>query len=114
MMRVLPIRYTSDVEALTRFYAALGLHEGPVSRPGGWVELPADGGTLAVHEEQSGGRCELAFETDEPLEDVKNRLQEAGYHPGPVIDEGFGQSLRVADPDGVPVQINAYDRDLYT
>jgi len=112
MMRVLPIRYTSDVEALTRFYTALGLETGAVSRPGGWVELPADGGTLAVH--RGDGRCELAFETDEPLEEVKKRLQEAGYHPGPVIDESFGQSLRVADPDGVPVQINVYDRDLYT
>ncbi|GLY37718.1 hypothetical protein Amsp01_037420 [Amycolatopsis sp. NBRC 101858] len=113
-MRVLPIRYSSDVEALTRFYTALGLSTGPVSRPGGWVELPADGGTLAVHRGAGAGRCELAFETDELLEDVADRLREAGYEPGPVIDEGFGRSLRVPDPDGVWVQINAYDRELYT
>ncbi|SEF23810.1 hypothetical protein SAMN05421837_102424 [Amycolatopsis pretoriensis] len=114
MMRVLPIRYTSDVEALTRFYTTLGLHKGPASRPGGWVELPAGSGTLAVHKGADTGRCELAFETDEPLEAVATRLREAGYEPGPVIDEGFGRSLRVDDPDGVAVQINAYDRDLYT
>jgi hypothetical protein len=113
-MRVLPIRYSSDVEAMTRFYAALGFSAGPVSRPGGWVELPAGGGTLAVHRGDDVGRCELAFETDELLEDVAERLRKAGYEPGPVIDEGFGRSLRVPDPDGVPVQINAYDRDLYT
>ncbi|MFJ7213227.1 VOC family protein [Amycolatopsis sp. NPDC098790] len=113
-MRVLPIRYTSDVEALQRFYTTLGLETGPTSRPGGWVELPADGGTLAVHKGDRPGRCELAFETDEPLEDVQERLQNAGYEPGPVIDEGFGRSLRIDDPDGVPVQINAYERDLYT
>ena len=112
-MRVLPIRYSSDVEAMTRFYETLGLHVGPVSRPGGWVELPADGGMLAIHRGEKG-RCELAFETDERLEDVAKRLRAAGYEPGPVIDEGFGRSLRVPDPDGVPVQINAYDRELYT
>jgi len=113
-MRVLPIRYSSDVEAMTRFYEALGLRVGSVSRPGGWVELPADGGMLAVHRGDDAGRCELAFETDEPLEDVAARLRAAGYEPGPVIDEGFGRSLRVRDPDGVWVQINTYERELYT
>jgi catechol 2,3-dioxygenase-like lactoylglutathione lyase family enzyme len=112
-MRVMPIRYSSDVEAMTRFYEALGLRVGSVSRPGGWVEMPSDEGMLALHQGDVG-RCELAFETDELLEDVAERLRAAGYEPGPVIDEGFGRSLRVPDPDGVPVQINAYDRELYT
>jgi catechol 2,3-dioxygenase-like lactoylglutathione lyase family enzyme len=112
-MRVLPIRYSSDVEPMTRFYEVLGLRVGSVSRPGGWVELPAEAGTLAIHRGDAG-RCELAFETDERLEDVAARLRAAGYEPGPVIDEGFGRSLRVRDPDGVWVQINAYDRELYT
>lgn len=115
-MRVLPIRYSSDVPAMTRFFQALGLRLGPASRPGGWVELPADGGVLAVHRapDAEAGRCELAFEADEPLEDVAARLRAAGFEPGPVIDEGFGRSLRVRDPDGVWVQVNRYDRDLYT
>ncbi|MEU8631926.1 VOC family protein [Amycolatopsis sp. NPDC048633] len=115
-MRVLPIRYSADVEAMTRFYEVLGLPVGPVSRPGGWVELPAAGGTLAIHRgaAEDVGRCELAFETGERLEDVAARLRAAGYEPGPVLDEGFGRSLRVRDPDGVWVQINAYDRELYT
>ncbi|SFW79170.1 VOC family protein [Amycolatopsis australiensis] len=115
-MRVMPIRYTADVEALTRFYRVLGLEAGPVSRPGGWAELPAAGGMLAVH--RSGGadvgRCELAFETGEPLDAVAARLRAAGFEPGPVIDEGYGSSLRVQDPDGVWVQVNVYERELYT
>lgn len=73
-MKVMPIRYSSDVEAMTRFYEVLGLRAGPVSRPGGW----------------------------------------AGFEPGPPMDEGFGHSMRVQDPDGVWVQLNRYDRDLYT
>jgi catechol 2,3-dioxygenase-like lactoylglutathione lyase family enzyme len=112
----MPIRYTTDVAAMTRFYEALGLEVGSVSRPGGWIELPAEGGMLAVHRSSGDdvGRCELAFEADEPLDDVAARLRAAGFAPGPVIDEGFGHSLRVPDPDGVWVQINRYDRDLYT
>jgi hypothetical protein len=42
-MRVVPIRYSADVAAATRFYEALGLRVGSVSRPGAWVELPARG-----------------------------------------------------------------------
>ncbi len=115
-MKVMPIRYTSDVEAMTRFYEVLGLRAGPVSRPGGWVELPAEGGMLAIHRAsgEDVGRCELAFEVGEPLEDVAERLRAAGFEPGPPMDESFGHSLRVQDPDGVWVQLNLYDRDLYT
>ncbi|UVS78582.1 VOC family protein [Actinokineospora sp. UTMC 2448] len=115
-MRVMPIRYSSDVAGMTRFYEALGLAVGAVSRPGGWVELPAAGGLLAIHRgaDEDAGRCELAFEADEPLEDVAARLRAAGFAPGPVIDENHGHSLRVQDPDGVWVQINLYDRQLYT
>ncbi|ANZ40162.1 hypothetical protein BBK82_33155 [Lentzea guizhouensis] len=115
-MRVVPIRYTADVAASRRFYLALGLAEGARSRPGTWVELPAAEGMLALHsaKDVAPGTCELAFETDEPLEDVAERLRRAGFEPGPVLDESHGRSVRVRDPDGVWVQVNALDRDLYT
>ncbi|WP_244162379.1 VOC family protein [Amycolatopsis regifaucium] len=112
----MPIRYSSDVAAMTRFYEALGLRVGSTSRPGGWIEMPAEGGMLAIHRAsgEDVGRCELAFEVGEPLEDVAERLRAAGFAPEPPVDEGFGHSLRVQDPDGVWVQLNLYDRDLYT
>ena len=115
-MNVMPIRYSADVAAATRFYEVLGLRVCARSRPGGWVELPAPEGTLAIHRADSdeAGRCELAFDTTEPLEDVAARRREAGYSPGPVLDENHGHSLRVRDPDGVWVQINRRDRELYT
>ena len=114
-MRVLPIRYCADVEASTRFYSALGLELGAATRPGSWVELPAAAGILALHKEtEHAGDCELAFEADEPLEAVAGRLAEAGYQPEPIIDESYGRSLRVRDPDGVYVQVNENDRTLYT
>ncbi|WP_033401137.1 VOC family protein [Actinokineospora enzanensis] len=115
-MRVMPIRYSSDVAASTRFYQAVGLRVGPASRPGGWVEMPADSGMLAIHRgpAEDVGRCELAFEADEPLENVVERLRVAGFEPSEIMDERFGHYLRVQDPDGVWVQINRYDRELYT
>jgi catechol 2,3-dioxygenase-like lactoylglutathione lyase family enzyme len=114
-MRVLPIRYCADVAESTRFYRALGLELGAATRPGSWVELPAAAGTLALHKTSEGaGDCELAFEADEPLEAVAARLTEAGYAPEPIVDESFGRSLRVRDPDGVAVQVNENDRTLYT
>jgi catechol 2,3-dioxygenase-like lactoylglutathione lyase family enzyme len=118
-VKVVPIRYTKDAEALARFYEVLGLEPGAASRPGRWLELAAESGMVAVHlndpgEEDHAGRCELAFESDESLEQVAERLVAAGFEPGPVMDENFGQSLRVLDPDGVWVQINRLERDLYT
>jgi len=114
-MRVLPIRYCADVEASTRFYRVLGLDLGAATRPGSWVELPAAAGILALHKTtENAGDCELAFEADEPLEAVAARLAEAGYAPEPIVDESYGRSLRVRDPDGVYVQVNENDRTLYT
>jgi catechol 2,3-dioxygenase-like lactoylglutathione lyase family enzyme len=115
-MKVMPIRYSADVATSVRFYRALGLSAGSTSRPGEWAELPAAAGMLAVHDGDGAdvGTCELAFEADEPLEAVRLRLRASGFDPQQVVDEAFGHSLRVRDPDGVWVQINSYDRDLYT
>jgi catechol 2,3-dioxygenase-like lactoylglutathione lyase family enzyme len=116
-MKVMPIRYTTDVAACARFYGALGLDVDTVSRPGAWAELPAAGGMLALHKAggEDVGSCELAFESDEPLEAVVERLTAAGYPPSQsIVDESFGRSVRIQDPDGVWVQVNENDRELYT
>jgi len=47
------------------------------------------------------------------LEDVLARLHAAGYRDAHIIDEAFGRSLRVTDPDGVAVQVNESDPQLY-
>lgn len=114
-MRLVPIRYTTDVEGMTRFYAALGLSVQATSRPGGWVEMRAPG-TLAIHRTDAGnaGSCELAFEAEQPLEPVVERLRDAGFSPEGIVDESFGRSVRVRDSDGTWVQINESDRELYT
>lgn len=115
-MRVMPIRYTDDVAASVAFYRALGLELGAVSRPGKWAELSGRGGVLAIHVAAADceERCELAFEAEEPLEAVVARLRAAGFPGGEIVDQNFGRSLTVTDPDGVAVQINEQDRTLYT
>lgn len=115
-MRIMPIRYARDVPASIEFYRALGLEVGCVSRPGGWAELTGRAGSLAVHvtDGTNAGGCELAFEADELLERVADRLSAAGFAPGDIVDESFGRSLQVTDPDGVVVQVNEHDRELYT
>jgi catechol 2,3-dioxygenase-like lactoylglutathione lyase family enzyme len=115
-MKVMPIRYAQDVAASTEFYRALGLEPGSVSRPGGWSELTGSAGMVAVHaaEGLTAGRCELCFEADEPLETVAGRLRAAGFSPDDIVDESFGRSLQVRDPDGVLVQVNEHERELYT
>jgi catechol 2,3-dioxygenase-like lactoylglutathione lyase family enzyme len=118
-MKVMPIRYVADVAASVRFYVALGLVQGDSSRPGDWTELNGSGGVLGVHaasnaEQDHPGGVELSFETDEELEVLAERLTAAGFEPEAIVDESFGRSLRVVDPDGVLVQVNEHDRDLYT
>ena len=118
-MKVMPIRYVADVAAAARFYSALGLAGGDGSRSGNWLELEPSGGALGLHViRQSQGddarHVELAFVAEEPLEKVAARLAEAGFPAGPIIDENFGRSMLVRDPDGLTVQINEHDPELYT
>ena len=118
-MKVMPIRYVADMESSARFYTALGLAARGGSRSGNWAELGAGGGLLALHSVRSSlgdqpGNVELSFETEEPLEAVAKRLIAAGFAPEAIADESFGRILRIADPDGVMVQVNEHDRELYT
>ncbi len=119
-MKVMPVRYTNDIDALVGFYRALGLELNSASRSGSWADMTAGGGMLGLHiaadaeAPRPTGECELSFEADERLEETLSRLQAAGYADAHIIDEAFGRSLRVTDPDGVPVQVNELDPDLYT
>jgi catechol 2,3-dioxygenase-like lactoylglutathione lyase family enzyme len=116
MLTVLPIRYVSDVEASRRFYAGLGLVLDDQASFDVWAELRADAGALGLHDaESSQGRTpttvELGLATTEKLEDIARKLSDAGYSCE-LVDENFGRSIRVVDPDGVTVQIQEVDIDL--
>lgn len=111
-MRLLHVIFVSNTEASIKFYSALGLELGFHTDTGDWTELKASGGTLALHSlssatpEQETKSIELCFEADQPLEDTVRRLQDAGFTGGEIMDEDFGRSLRLVDPDGRLIQIN--------
>jgi len=119
-MIVMPIIYVTDIEASVRFYSALGLTERRRSRSDNWVELAGEGGLLALHRSTgenrpTNGRVELSLATTEPLERVREALVNADItSAGSVMDEAFGRSLVVTDPDGLEIQINEHDHELYT
>ncbi len=112
----LPIVYVSDMAQSLPFYQALGFrihNEGQV-----WSELRLGEARLALHttDPLPGGplRIELAFATHLPLEALITRLTEAGLSiENEINDEAFGRSLLLRDPDGLPLQINEHDPDLY-
>lgn len=120
-MTPMPIRYVHDVDAARRFYEALGLRLDFASRPPRrgptmWVELGGERGALALHHAPPGSQpspVELAFVAGEPLEKVVERLRGQGYEPATaIVDEAFGRSFTVRDPEGLLIQVNEHDQDL--
>jgi catechol 2,3-dioxygenase-like lactoylglutathione lyase family enzyme len=121
-MKPMPIRYVHDMAAAQAFYEALGLTLEVAQRPPKdgpqphWIELAGSAGTLALHYVPPGATAppvELAFDSDQPLEDVTKRLRAAGFEPETSItDEAFGRSFKVRDPGGLLIQINEHDRGL--
>ncbi|MGW0324758.1 VOC family protein [Nocardia sp. NPDC003183] len=113
MLTVLPIRYVADVAASRRFYEGLGLTYRADVSVAVWAHLDASAGAVGVHDAavskgRPPGTVELGFSTDERLEDVSARLTDDGYEHT-LVDEDFGRSIRVTDPDGVVIQIQEID-----
>lgn len=119
-MLVMPIVYVTNMAASLAFYGALGFSERQRSRSDGWVEMEGEGGLLALHLSQgkkpvAGGRVELCFVATSRLESLRDDLAAAGITSlGPVLDEAFGRAMIVTDPDGLELQINEHDPELYT
>jgi predicted enzyme related to lactoylglutathione lyase len=121
MMKPVAIRYVRDVERAREFYQALGLAHDYSTRPTRkgavmWTEMAGDGGMVALHQLPEDGphvSVELCFEAGEPLEDVVSRLREAGYEPETeIVDESFGRSFQVRDPEGLLIQVDEHDRTI--
>jgi len=122
-MRAMAIRYVRDVDSAQRFYQALGLTIEFASRrpraggPSVWTELSGTGpgSSLALHrwDEDPASAVELSFQAEEPLEQVVDRLRRSGYELATeIVDEAFGRSFTIRDPEGLLIQINENDYDL--
>ncbi len=120
-MQLMPIVYVTDMPRAVAFYEALGLKTTTEQRDGYWIELTLGDAILALHKDQNlpdphhNQRLMLTLVTHEPLEKLVEQLNRAGITPKRgVADEAFGRSLLLYDPDGLPVQINEHDVELYT
>ena len=121
-MKPMPIRYVRDMDGARKFYETLGLRLDFISRKPRrgpspvWAELSGSGGGLALHyipDNATAAATGLGFEADEPLEDVVERLRAAGYEPASeIVDESFGRSFTIRDPEGMLIQINETDYEL--
>lgn len=122
---VAPLWFTSEPTTATRTLTALGARPRIGSESGGWTDLTTDSGLVAVHASGSAETgplgasapaawASLGFEYTGSLDGLVEELQQAGIE-ATVIDEAYGRSLRLSDPDlpGEQVWINEAQRDLY-
>lgn len=75
-----------------------------------------NGGVVALHRTTAdqARRVQLCLVAEESLERIVERLTAAGIDTvDGITDDEFGRSLRVTDPDGLVLQINEQDRELY-
>ena len=108
----MPIVYVRDMDESVAFYERLGFEVDTRSRSQMWTELKAgDGAVLALHSAQGDepGRVELSLVADERLE----RIAEIASPARGIADEAFGRSLVLEDPNGLRIQVNEHDRELY-
>jgi hypothetical protein len=113
-----PLRFTDDVQGMRTFLETLGLRSRIESERGGWIELAAGRGMIALHDAASSdagakpGETTLAFEAVD-IDALKDRLEEAGYEDASIFDEAFGRVLAASGPDGTKLWIDERSKDLY-
>jgi hypothetical protein len=115
---VRPIRFTDRIDEMRRFLGVLGLRPRLESEAGGWVDMVAAGGMLALHSaEQSvrrapSGSTSLGFEIDD-AKVFAEQLIAAGVREVSRYDEAYGRAVQCLDPVGDVVVFDERADDLY-
>jgi hypothetical protein len=115
---VRPVRFTDNVEPMRVFLEALGLRPRVESTRGGWVEMVAEAGMVALHSARDSesqapsGFTSLSFEADD-VDVLAKRLRDADVPDVVVYDEAYGRVLDCVDPLGDHLQIDEHSDDLY-
>ncbi|MET9311291.1 VOC family protein [Kribbella sp. NPDC003505] len=113
-----PLRFTTDVQGMRAFLETLGLRARIESERGGWVDMLAGRGMVALHDAASSstgglpGQTRLSFEADD-LGELKDRLEQVGFVDATVFDEAYGRVLSVSGPEGVVIWVDERNDDLY-
>jgi len=117
-VQIRPLRFTADVEAMRGFLETLGLRSRIESERGGWVDMLTGRGMVALHDAASSstggqpGQTNLSFEADK-IDDLKDRLEQAGFSDATVFDEAYGRVLSVTAPGEVVIWVDERSEDLY-
>jgi len=112
-MILMPIVYVSDMERAVNFYASLGFSPDPKAHSRTWTQLSVGDRTiLALHRNHQGSKehlkVEVALVATEPLEKVMTALGQRGIECSPIVDEAYGRSMMIRDPDGLKIQISEH------
>ncbi|MFT0847054.1 hypothetical protein VR010_04775 [Actinomycetaceae bacterium L2_0104] len=112
-LAVAPLWYTPDVPGAQKVLEGLGGALDITSNSGTWADYRFDSGRVAAHIGERVG-AELSFYFDGDIEALRERVEAAGISAR-IIDEGYGRSLRIADPDAPDedIFINEQQSDLY-
>lgn len=112
-----PLRFSANVDAMREFLELVGLRSRIESERGGWVDMVAARGMVALHDAASSttggrpGQTSLTFEADD-IDELKARLEAAGYADVSIWDEAYGRVLSVVAPGGT-IWIDERSEDLY-
>jgi len=115
---VRPVRFTDHIDAMQEFLQTVGLRPRIASRSGGWVDLVADGGMVALHSAASSatgglpGQTRLSFEAAD-VHGLAERLKAADVPDVVVYDEAYGFVLSCRDPLGDEIHVDGKADDLY-
>lgn len=113
LLHVLSLWNSPDVDGAAKALLAIGARPEVSSESGGWHQFRAkNGGLVAVHAGTTASEV-LSFQYDGELEALRNRLVAAGLEAA-LIDESYGRTLRIPDPDGgEDIWVNEVQTDLH-
>lgn len=115
---VRPVRFSPDVTRMQPFLETIGLRPRIEAQSGGWVDLVADSGMVALHDAATSnlgakpGQTTLSFEAND-IDSLASRLRDAGIQDVTVYDEAYGRVLSCTDPLGDQIVVDERTDDLY-
>lgn len=115
---VRPVRFSADVARMQQFLENIGLRPRIEAQRGGWVDLIADSGMVALHDAATSamgakpGQTCLSFEAND-IDALATQLRDAGVPDVTVFDEAYGRVLSCTDPLGDPIWVDGRTDDLY-
>lgn len=105
-MQVQAIVYVTDMDRSIEWYSTL-LGASPSMASEHWTTFEVGGAVVALHasgEVLAAGNVALSLVAPAPLEDAASVVDGEAT----IVDQPFGRSFTVTDPDGLLIQVNEH------